>query len=46
MFFTSSNIPTVAEARADVAGAMVGEFVCNAIVENNGGTIGVGINPC
>ena len=25
---------------------MVWEFVHDAIVENNGGTVGVGVNPC
>ena len=46
MFFTTSDILTVAEARANGAGAMVGEFVCNAIVETKGGAIGVGVEPC
>ena len=41
-----TDIPTVAEARADGAGAMVREFVHAAIVENKGGTGGVGIEPC
>ena len=46
MFFTTSDILTVAEARANGAGAMVGEFVCNAIVETKGGAVGVGVEPC
>ncbi len=36
----------VAEARANGTCAMVGEFVHNAIVENKGGAIGVGVEPC
>ena len=46
VFCTTSGIPTVAEARANGAGAMVGEFVCNVIVETKGGAIGVGVEPC
>ncbi len=37
---------TVAEARADGAGAMVGEFVRAAIVEIKGGAGGVAGKPC
>ena len=42
----TANILTVAEARADGAGAVVGEFVCTAIVENKGGARGVAGKPC
>ena len=46
MFLNDTNIPTVAEARVDGVGAMVGEFVRAAIVENKGGAGGVSVEPC
>ena len=45
-FLPTSNIPTASEARANGAGGMVGECVCNAIVDNKGGAVGVGVEPC
>ena len=42
---TASDIPTVAEARAGVAGVMARDFGHEIIVKNNGGTVGVGNNP-
>jgi hypothetical protein len=45
VFFTASDITTVAEARADAVGTMVRDFGCKAIMENNGGTKGVGVDP-
>ncbi len=44
MVFTASDIPMVAEARADVAGAMVGGFGHKAIMENKVGIGGVGVD--
>ncbi len=44
-FLTSSDIPTVAEGRVGVAGVMAGDFGRKTIVENDGGTVGVGDNP-
>ena len=41
----AANILTVAEARADGAGAVVGEFLHAAIVENKGGARGVTGKP-
>jgi hypothetical protein len=41
----ASDIPTVAEARVGVAGVMAGDFGHKTIVENNGGTVGVGVDP-
>ena len=42
----AADIPTVAEARADDAGAVVGKFLRAAIVENKGGAGGVAHKPC
>ncbi len=42
----AADIPAVTEARADGAGADVGEFLHAAIVENKGGAGGVANKPC
>ncbi len=44
-FLTADDIPLIAEARVRVAGVMAGDFGHEMIVENNGVTIGVGVDP-
>jgi hypothetical protein len=44
-FLMASDIPRVVEARVGKAGVMARDFGRETIVENNGGTVGVGINP-
>ncbi len=41
----ADDIPSIAEARVGVAGVMVGYFGRKTIVENDGGTVGVGVDP-
>ncbi len=42
---TADDIPLIAEARVRVAGVMAGDFGRETIVENDGGTVGVGVDP-
>ncbi len=42
---TADAIPSIAEARVGVVGVMAGDFGRETIAENNGGTVGVDVNP-
>ncbi len=44
-FFTEDDIPSIADARVGVAGVMAGDFGRETIVENDGGTVGVAVDP-